>query len=648
MSRTRRGVKLTSLLVAQWPSRSLFPRIQYQPACYMHSKGAVSPSTNHEDSQPHAVLEELRMPFSRAVIGNFFQEQPKLGNQYLEDALLQSYLRRHLPPRVLEEVSQDLERFGHRLVEEIDSLGRECELNPPQLQQYDAWGRRVDRILTCPAWKRMKELSAEEGLIAEAYERKYSSWSRLVQVVKLYLYSPSSGMFTCPLAMTDGAAKVIETLSTPAGVQDAFRHLTSRDPSSFWTSGQWMTERRGGSDVAHGTETVAHAQADGTYKLHGYKWFTSATDSDMSLTLGRVVDTQGHTVQGTKGLSLFYLEVRDADGQLNGIEVQRLKDKLGTRQVPTAELLLDGVKALQISPQGRGVASISSMLTITRIHNTIAAAAGMRRVINLAREYASKRFVFDQLIKDHPLHMQTLARMEVEARGAFLLLMEVSRLLGLEETNMATEQDQHLLRLITPIAKLYTGKQAIAVLSEGLECFGGQGYMEDTGLPAMLRDAQVLTIWEGTTNILSLDVLRSVTKSQGQVLSAFFSVTQEKLEASSNVPSLSQPISRLLQALQQLRDFTQKAGVRGSNIMTLAARDFSYTLAKIYIGSLLVDHAAWAGATDRASVYCAQRWSEQDLCPVSRADASGCYDSDAASMDEQLVYEKSPLLKRKL
>ncbi|XP_040207920.1 acyl-CoA dehydrogenase family member 11-like [Rana temporaria] len=644
---SRKGVKLVNFLVPCRLGRSLGSGVQYQPAYYMGSKSAVSPAIGNEDSKSQPVLEELRMPFSRSVIGSFFQEQPKLGNQFLEDAILQSYLKKHLPPLVLEEASRDLERFGQRIVEEIDSLGRECELNLPQLQQYDAWGRRIDRIITCPAWKRMKELSAEEGLIAEAYERKYSSWSRLIQVVKLYLYAPSSGLFTCPLAMTDGAAKVIETLGSPAALQDAFKRLTSRDPSQFWTSGQWMTERKGGSDVAHGTETMAYPRPDGTYTLHGYKWFTSATDSDMTLTLGRVVDEQGHIIQGTKGLSLFHLEVRDAKGQLNGIEVQRLKDKLGTRQVPTAELLLDGVKAIRISPEGRGVASISSMLGITRIHNTIFAVAVMRRVINLAREYASKRFVFGKLIKDHPLHIQTMARMEVEARGAFLLLMEVARLLGLEETNMATEQDQHLLRLLTPIAKLYTGKQALAVVSEGLECFGGQGYMEDTGLPAILRDTQVLTIWEGTTNILSLDVLRSVIKSQGLVLGSFFSAVQENLEASSNVPELSQPTSRLLHALQQLKDFSQSAGTKGSGFMELAARDFAYSLAKIFIGSLFVEHAAWAGATD-TFIYCAQRWSEQDLCPVNKAEVSGCYSSEATSMDTQLVYEKSPLFMGKL
>ncbi|KAG8455626.1 hypothetical protein GDO86_001724 [Hymenochirus boettgeri] len=493
----------------------------------------------------------------------------------------------------------------------------------------------------------MKELSAEEGMVAEAYERRYSNWSRLVQVAKLYLFAPSAGLFTCPLAMTDGAARVIESLGMPGPLQKAFRHLTSRNPSTFWTSGQWMTERKGGSDVAAGTETMAQRQKDGTYILHGYKWFTSATDSDMSLTLARVVDSQGRLTMGTKGLSLFYLEVRDAEGKLNGIEVQKLKEKLGTRQVPTAELLLDGTKALQISPEGRGVASISSMLTITRIHNTISAAAGMRRVINLARDYAARRVVFGKLIKDHPLHIQTMARMEVEAHGAFLLLMEMARLLGLEETNMASKQEQLLLRLLTPVAKLYTGKQALSVISEGLECFGGQGYMEDTGLPAMLRDAQVLTIWEGTTNILSLDVLRSVIKSQGEVLNAFFSAIQEKLKAPSSLSSLSQAAQHTLGALQKLKEFTHQAGKSGGDYMELAARDFAYSLAKIYIGTLLLDHAAWEEASS-TDIYCAQRWNNQDLCPVYTAMTSGCYNSESVSLDRQLVFENSLYLKGKL
>ncbi|CAM2103403.1 unnamed protein product [Caretta caretta] len=592
-------------------------------------------------------LQELKVPFARTEIGTFFQEQPRIGNQYLEDAFLQRYLKTRLPPQVLEKVSLDLERFGARVAAEIDALGHECELNPPALQHYDAWGRRVDHIVTCPAWKRMKEIAAEEGLIAEAYERRYSNWSRVYQVAKLYLYAPSAGLFTCPLAMTDGAAKVIESLGLSGPLVKAFGHLTSREPRKFWTSGQWMTERKGGSDVASGTESVAREQPDGTYCLYGFKWFTSATDSDMTLTLARIMDAQGRVEQGSRGLSLFFLEVRDKEGKLNGIEVQRLKEKLGTRQVPTAELLLDGAQAHRISAEGRGVASIANMLTITRIHNVISAVAGMRRMINLAREYASKRVVFGKLIKDHPLHMQTVARLEVETRGAFLMLMEIARLLGLEETKMASEQDLHLLRLLTPVAKLYTGKQAIAVISEGLECFGGQGYMEDTGLPVALRDAQVLTIWEGTTNILSLDVLRSLTKSQGQVLDAFCSGVQGKLELASSISELESSVQLLQDALNRLGQFTQRVGSKGAVAMELAARDFAYTLARIYTGALLLEHAAGPDACS-TDTYAAQRWCKQDLCPVDSEEKAGCYDAKAASRDISLVYERSPVLKGKL
>ncbi|KAJ6659116.1 hypothetical protein lerEdw1_019419 [Lerista edwardsae] len=238
-----------------------------------------------------------RAPFSGSKIAAFCQEPARIGNPYLEDVFLQGYLESRLPPKVFAGVSMDLERFGARVKDEIDSLGRECELNPPRLQQFDAWGQRVDQIITCSAWKRMKVISAEEGLIAEAYERKYSSWSRVHQIAKLYLYAPSAGLFSSPLAMTDGAAKVIESLGIPEPLEEAYARLTSRDPRRFWTSGQWMTERKGGSDVANGTETVALKLPDGTYSLHGLKWFTTATDSDMTLTLARIMAADGRAEQ---------------------------------------------------------------------------------------------------------------------------------------------------------------------------------------------------------------------------------------------------------------------------------------------------------------------------------------------------------------
>ncbi|XDV17151.1 hypothetical protein PO909_016550 [Leuciscus waleckii] len=589
------------------------------------SHSSVSVETLSElDSHTHT-------PFSRSAIGTFFQQRPLLTNPFTQDALLRAYLQRHLPVRGVQE---ELMRFGERVVCEVEALGRQCELNPPALQRYDPWGRRLDRILTCDAWAHLRRISAHEGLVAAAYERTYGEWSRVFQMSKMYLFAPSAGLYTCPLAMTDGAAKVIETLGMPA--RKAFERLTTRDDKRFWTSGQWMTERRGGSDVSSGTETVAKRQQDGWFKLYGFKWFTSATDADMTLTLARVTDEHGRTTPGSRGLSLFLAEVWDSDGSSNGIEVQRLKDKLGTRQVPTAELLLDGMNARLLSEEGRGVASIANMLTITRIYNTVCAVAAMRRIVHLSREYACKRSAFGKLLKDHALHVQTLSRMEVETRAAFLLTMEVCRLLGREENRSASEREILLLRLMTPVAKLYTAKQAVSVVSEGLESFGGQGYIEDTGLPSMLRDAQVLSIWEGTTNVLSLDVLRSIEKSSGSVLQAFFS--DERLQPAEASPALRPALASLRASLSALKRFCETAASRPTGAIELSARDLAYSLARVYMGALLVDHAAWEHAT-HTDVYTALRWCDQDVCPVVSRDAAGCFDPQTTAMDSALVYD---------
>ncbi|KFV49058.1 hypothetical protein N328_05273, partial [Gavia stellata] len=294
-----------------------------------------------------------------------------------------------------------------------------------------------------------------------------------------------------------------------------------------------------------------------------------------------------------------------------------------------------------ISAEGRGVASISNMLNITRIHNVIAAVASMRRMISLSREYARRRVAFGKLLKDHPLHMQTVAQMEVQTRGAFLLLMETVRLLGLAETNMASEQDQLLLRLLIPVAKLYTGKQASAVVVEAMESFGGQGYMEDTGLPVIVRDTLVLSIWEGTTNILSLDVLRSLTKSQGQVMAVFFSAVQKKLELASSTAKLEPAVKQTRDAISSLAQFMQAAGSKGAETMELAARDFSYTLARIYAGALLIEHAARPDASS-TDISAARRWCSQELCPVAAALENSRYEAEEALADSALVYEGSP------
>ena len=272
----------------------------------------------------------------------FFQAPPVLGNQYLTDRTLRSLLGRQLPGDVLRAVEPELELMGELAAGPLFELQQRCRGMEPRLVAWDAWGNRVDTIELTPLWQEAARVAAEKGVVSTAYERKHGEHSRIHQFALAYLFDGSTEVYTCPLAMTDGAAKTLLVHGNRALIDRALPRLTSRDPARAWTSGQWMTERTGGSDVAI-SETVA--RKDGSaWRLFGTKWFTSASTSQMALALAR---PEGNPPGGS-GLALFYVETRDEGGRLRDILVNRLKDKLGTRMVPTAELTLDGTPAIAV------------------------------------------------------------------------------------------------------------------------------------------------------------------------------------------------------------------------------------------------------------------------------------------------------------
>ncbi|MFN4150104.1 MAG: acyl-CoA dehydrogenase family protein, partial [Candidatus Sericytochromatia bacterium] len=406
---------------------------------------------------------------------SFSQEAPILDNQYIGDKLLVSYVKRFCKQELLQEIEKDLFNLGNRVTKDILEMAIDAESNLPQLIQFDAWGNRIDKIKVSKGWKDLESISAEEGMIATGYERRYGEFSRVYQFIKLYLFNPSSAIFTCPLAMTDGAAKLIEVHGDDFLKNEVYTHIISRDPKLFWTSGQWMTEKTGGSDVGR-TETIAKYE-NGVYKLYGTKWFTSATTSQIAFTLARIEDENGNKIQGSRGLSLFFVKVHKDDGSLNNIEIHRLKDKLGTKSLPTAELTLNGTEAKLVGEIGKGVKNISSLFNVTRIYNSNTSVAFIRRALALIKDYSKKRFAFGKYLIDHPLHIQTLSDLEIEFQSAFHTMFYTVSLLGKEECNTATKEEILTLRLLTPIIKLYTGKQAVGVASEVLELFGGAGYV---------------------------------------------------------------------------------------------------------------------------------------------------------------------------
>jgi acyl-CoA dehydrogenase len=509
--------------------------------------------------------------------------RPRPENAYLDDALLREYLVRTLPRPALAALEEELAGLGALSAGRLHELQLAGRLEEPAFTPWDGWGRRVDRIETTALWREAAELAARQGLVAAAYERRLGPLSRVHQMAMVHVLEPSLDVYSCPLAMTDGAARTLLDHASPALVARAVPRLTSREPGEAWTSGQWMTEQAGGSDVS-GTETVARrSDPDGGWRLHGRKWFASAPTAQMALALAR---PDGNP-PGAKGLALFYVETHDADGAWNSIRVDRLKDKLGTRKLPTAELVLDGARALPVGGLEGGVRTVAPMLNVTRTWNAVVAAAGMARALALARAHARARVAFGAPLREKPLHRDTLAVLEAEREGAFLLAFLAVELLGRCEGSEATAAERALLRAVVPLAKLTTGKQAVSVASEVLECFGGAGYVEDTGLPRLLRDAQVLPIWEGTTNVLSLELLRALGANGGEAARALRAELSMRLgraraaELASPAATASAALDRVAVALSRPPGPEAEAG----------ARRLALTLGRTLALVLLLDHA---------------------------------------------------------
>jgi acyl-CoA dehydrogenase len=533
---------------------------------------------------------------------DFVQDAPRLTNTFEADPALRDAVERLLPPDVHGRLLPAWRGLGEAAAGPLAKLARQAESHPPRHVPYDAWGRRVDAIEVSPAWPALHRAAAQWGLTAIPYERELGPFARIHQFALLALYGPSSAIYTCHLAMTDGAARTLLEHASPALAQRVVPHLTSRDPDQLWTSGQWMTERSGGSDVS-GTATVARRDGESAWRLWGTKWFTSAITSEVALTLARAEGAP----PGSAGLSLFLVEQRRADGTRNGIRILRLKDKLGTRALPTAELALEGCLAEPVGELGRGVKKITPLLNVTRLHNAISACGMMARPLQLLRDYARRRVAFGSPLARRPLHRETLATLQVEYEAALALTFDCARLLGKVEAGEASEDERATLRLLTPLAKLLTARQAVAGASEALEGFGGAGYVEDTGLPVWLRDAQVLPIWEGTTNVLSLDVGRAIAREG--VLEPWVAQATRRLEALASSP-LAETARETRRRIDEVpRALAALAGA-GPDVAESAGRRIALTLAGLSAAVALSEQGAWAiahGRGERAAL-AARRW----------------------------------------
>lgn len=515
-----------------------------------------------------------------------------LDNQFTDDRVLQGYLERLMPSDVLHDVRPGLASLGDLTGGELYDLQLSDRNARPKLTQWDATGQRIDDVELTDSWKRALEVAAEHGLIATAYEQKHGRYSRVHQMAKAYLFTPSTDMIGFLMATTDGATRTLLDLGQPRDTADAVQHFTSRDPDAFWTAGQWRTEQAGGTDLSR-IKTRATPNDDGTWSLNGRKWFTSSSVANAALVLAHP-DRGGSSTNGAghDDLGLFYVPIRSDTEQPpnDGIQVNRLKENLGARKIPVSEIALDGASAIPLETR-HGTRYLTPMVEIARIWNAVMATGFMRRGLALARDFSRKREAFGTPIIEKPLHYDTLASMQSTLEGAFHLTFRTVELLGELEAGELDEDGTHLLRALTPIVKLLTAKQAVGVIGEVVEAFGGAGYVEETGIPLLLRDVQALTIWEGTTNVMSLIALQSLRRDKRlKAIKNELGRCRDAVET----PVLVQAVESAQAGFRSAVTWLAEAMEESPDAVEAGARRFAMTIGKSLELALLARHAQWA------------------------------------------------------
>jgi alkylation response protein AidB-like acyl-CoA dehydrogenase len=550
-----------------------------------------------------------------AGMTRFVQPAPQLADPYTDDRVLRGWLDRLLGADGHAVARDRLTALAAEVTGPLREAHADAEAHPPRLVRYDGWGARVDRIETAPGWERLRRAAAEHAVVALPYldkaREQWGAGARVVQHALLHLYGPESATFGCPVAMADGAAALLCRPEIDAGVRDTWLpRLVSTDPDVAVTSGQWMTESQGGSDISRST-TVA-VPGPGGWRLTGEKWFCSAIDSALAVALAR---PEGAS-PGSRTLVPFLIR-RDAAG----ITVHRLKDKLGTRALPTAEVGLRDVAAVPLGDPGQpGLARMMALVVVTRLHNAAISAAGMRRGLGYARSHAEQRTVASGRLAQNPLHRAVLGQLAVDAQAAFALAAHAFALLGRVEVDGEPAAAEEL-RVVAPLVKLTTARLAVASASEYLECFGGAGYVEDTGIPRLLRDAQVLPIWEGTTNVLALDVLRALVSSGAQPL--LRRVVAARDVAAVRLPEVADTLAAAASRLGD--DIATAAAEPEAPSVVAGMRQLALRMGHVLAAALLVEHADWAA--DESAAVAATLWIRHRLGGADvAAEAHHCFE----------------------
>jgi acyl-CoA dehydrogenase len=513
-------------------------------------------------------------------------------NFYSTDPVLQRLLRHHLTAEDYQRAQPILSNMGAVAAEHMDELAAIAERHGPVLRQFDRRGNRVDEVIFHPAYHELERIAYQDFAIAACTHRPgVLGWpGRVPQPVKFALaylgMQAEAGVF-CPVSMTDALARVLERYAAAWLKERFLPGLTALSLDELQQGAMFLTEKQGGSDVGL-TSTVArrrsvNAETEPAWELWGDKWFCSNVSADLILTLGRPEGAP----PGTRGLGLFLVPRTLASGQRNAYCINRLKEKLGTRSMATGEVTLTGALAYQVGELERGFVQMTEMINLTRIWAAIGSLAAMRRSLLEAVVHTQGRIAFGRRLADHPLMRHQLVELLVEVEGCASLAFETAAILERVD-HQGHEEDRRLLRILTPLCKYYIPKRGEHLTLEALEMRGGNGYVEDWVNSRLLRDAIVNSIWEGSSNVIVLDVARVMARERGH--ETLFAWLQTRLRGLHH-PALAGTLEELQQVLHRLRRRVDELSTQEPESTQLPLRGLVERLAQTAIASLLLEQA---------------------------------------------------------
>ncbi len=426
-------------------------------------------------------------------------------NLFEIDVNLQATLDR-LAPDGLKRWREDLSSFGQWVGTAVDEQAEYTDgIAPPMLETYDAAGNIVNHIVQNAQWASCSREAYVRGMVGLNYGSDPAPY--VITFAMGYLMSQADISLHCPITMTGAVAHVIAQFA-PEPVRERFLNSVIRRDGQALSGGTWATEQHGGSDIG-ATTTVARpiSGKPGEVTLTGLKWFTSNANGGLALATARPEGGE----EGSAGLGVYLVPTHLDDGTPNPMRIRRLKDKLGTRGVPTGEIDLMETWAMEVAPPPRGFRLMMEALEFSRIHNAMASAGVQRRAFLEALDYASNRDAFGHRITRYPMVRDEILKLMVDMEASVALCFEAARAFDaahIHDVEAADEPDRLWLRLVTAFAKYHTAEDAVAGCRRALEIVGGNAYTADYVIPRILRDAQALTVWEGPANIQSLELLR--------------------------------------------------------------------------------------------------------------------------------------------